>query len=454
MSGRVTLTGLVSDMNWTSLIEDLINARKAYAITPYENSKTRYQEKLSAWQEFNTKLSQITNYISTYNLDSEDGYEAYNYTLSSQGSSKNPSDIIGVSLSSFAQKGTYEINILSLAQKEKIGSDAQTSKTSPLSLSGTFTINGVDVTIDEGDTLLDMASKINNANAGVIATVLNVSDNDFRLILESEKEGLEGISFSDPNNILETIGILNSLKEKKNVLRAGENASFEIDGIPIMSSSNTITDVIPGVTLTLKATTESVPIRLNIDVDESLIEEKVKNLIEKINSVFSFINNQNTYESGSSKPLTGDVNLNMVRQSIVSLAYSEVGENSTYKTLSSIGINFGKDGTLKLDTSKFSSALTSNREEAINILRTFGDSLYEKLNILVDPYTGTLTGIKTGIEKELKRIDEKIGELEERFEREKEMLEKKYAALELLISESNLLKDWMTNQIKAMFKKE
>ena len=454
MSGRVTLTGLVSDMNWTSLVEDLINARKAYAITPYENNKTRYQEKLSALQEFNSKLSQITNYISTYSLDSEDGYEAYSYTLSSQGSSKNPGDIIGVSLSSFAQKGTYEINILSLAQKEKIASDAQTSKTSPLSLSGTFTINGVDVTIDEGDTLLDMASKINNANAGVIATVLNVSDNDFRLILESEKEGLEGISFSDPNNILETIGILNSLKEKKNVLRAGENASFEIDGIPIMSSSNTITDVIPGVTLTLKATTESVPIRLNIDVDESLIEEKVKNLIEKINSVFSFINNQNTYVSGSSKPLTGDVNLNMVRQSIVSLAYTEVGENSTYKTLSSIGITFGKDGSLSIDRSKFSSALTSNRQEVTNILRTFSDSLYDRLNVLIDPYTGTLTSIKTGIENQLSRIEEKIKEMEKRFEREKEVLEKKYAALELLISESNLLKNWMTNQIKAMFKKE
>jgi flagellar capping protein FliD len=84
-------------------------------------------------------------------------------------------------------------------------------------------------------------------------------------------------------------------------------------------------------------------------------------------------------------------------------------------------------------------------------LRTFGDSLYDKLNVLIDPYTGTLTGIKTRIEKELKRIDEKIGELEERFEREKEVLEKRYAALELLISESNLLKGWMENQVKAMF---
>jgi flagellar hook-associated protein 2 len=194
-----------------------------------------------------------------------------------------------------------------------------------------------------------------------------------------------------------------------------------------------------------------VPIRLSIDVDEPSIQEKVKNLIDKINSVFSFINNQNTYVSGSSKPLTGDVNLNMVRQSIVSLAYTEVSENSTYKTLSSIGINFGKDGTLKLDTSKFSSALTSNREEVINVLRTFGDSLYDKLNVLIDPYTGTLTSIKTGIENELSRIDEKIGELEERFEREKEVLEKRYAALELLISESNLLKGWMENQVKAMF---
>ncbi len=454
MAGTISLTGLISDVNWTKLIEDLMNAKKAYVLTPYQNSKNTYQTKLSAWQDFNRKLSEITNYISTYRLDEDDGYAVLTHNLTASSSTIDPDSVIQVSLGNLAQKGTYEIKILALAQKEKIASDAHTSNTEALSLSGTIQINGVEISIDADDTLLDIASAINRAQAGVTATVLKVSDTEFRLVLESENEGTPGISLSDPDDILYSLGILDSFENKKNIIRAAQDASIEIDGFSIVSSSNTVKDVIPGVTLTLKALTGSDSLRLSIQNDDLAIQKKVNDLLTKVNTVLSFVNSQNTYLPGTTKPLSGEVNLNIVRNNIIAAVYTDVSENNTYKTLSSIGITFGKDGNLSLNASKFLEALSTSKDEVVTLLKNFGEALYEKMNLFVDPYTGTLKNVETSIKSQISRIDRRIRELEERFEREKEILEKKYSALELLISQSNLIKGWMENQIKAMFKKE
>ncbi|HQK47411.1 MAG TPA: flagellar filament capping protein FliD [Syntrophorhabdaceae bacterium] len=453
MAGNVSLTGLTSDINWTNLINDIINAKKSATITPLENKKTNYQSKLSAYQSFNSLLLSLKNYIDDNDLDTQTGYAIYSSSLTSSNSSITPENVLGVTLGSVSGAGSYSIEVLNLAQAEKIASDSQTSKTEALGLSGTVNINGEDITIESDDTLTLIASKINNANVGVTASILSISDTEHRLIIESQTTGAEGITLTDDNDVLKTLGILDSVGLKKNIIRSSADASVKIDGYDIASTTNTLTDVISGVTLTLKDTNSGSPITLAITENTGAISGKVSALVSSINSVLNYVKTQNTYSGNSSStPLMGDINLHTVRNNIIDAIFAEVSGNTTYKTASSIGFTFASDGTLSLNSTTFSEALSSNKQEVINVLTQFGDTLKTSMNVYVDPYTGTLTSIEKSINQTISDIDKRIEELNERYEREAEVLEKKYNSLELLISSSNLMKNWLTQQIDYMKK--
>ncbi len=453
MAGNVSLTGLTSDINWTNLITDLINAKKSATITPLENKKSNYQAKLSAYQSFNGLLLSLKNYIDDNDLDTQSGYAIYSSSLSSLDTSITPESVLGVTLGSVSGPGSYSIEVLNIAQAEKIASDAQASKTEALGLSGTININGKDITIESDDTLTLIASKINNSGAGVTASILSISDTDNRLILESQATGAEGMTLTDDNSVLKTLGILDALDQKKNIIRAGSDASVTIDGYEVSSTSNTLTNIINGVTLTLKGTNSGSPITLTISENTSAISGKVSALVSSINSVLSYIKTQNTYSSDkSSIPLMGDINLHTVRNNIIDAIFAEVDGNTTYKTASSIGFTFSSDGTLSLNSTTFSGALSSNRQEVINVLTQLGDTLKTNMNVYIDPFTGTLTQVEKSINQNITDIDKQIEELNKRYEREAEALEKKYNSLELLISSSNLMKNWLTQQIDYMKK--
>ena len=453
MAGNISLTGLTSNINWTNLINDIINAKKAATITPLENKKTNYQSKLSAYQSFNSLLLSLKNYIDDNDLDTQTGYAIYSSSLTSSNSSITPENVLGVTLGSVSGAGSYSIEVLNLAQAEKIASDSQTSKTEALGLSGTVNINGEDITIESDDTLTLIASKINNANVGVTASILSISDTEHRLIIESQTTGAEGITLTDDNDVLKTLGILDSVGLKKNIIRSSADASVKIDGYDIASTTNTLTDVISGVTLTLKDTNSGSPITLAITENTGAISGKVSALVSSINSVLNYVKTQNTYSGNSSStPLMGDINLHTVRNNIIDAIFAEVSGNTTYKTASSIGFTFASDGTLSLNSTTFSEALSSNKQEVINVLTQFGDTLKTSMNVYVDPYTGTLTSIEKSINQTISDIDKRIEELNERYEREAEVLEKKYNSLELLISSSNLMKNWLTQQIDYMKK--
>ncbi len=453
MAGNISLTGLTSDINWTNLINDIINAKKASTITPLETKKTNYQSKLSAYQSFNSLLLSLKNYIDDNDLDTQTGYAIYSSSLTSSNSSITPENVLGVTLGSVSGAGSYSIEVLNLAQAEKIASDSQTSKTEALGLSGTVNINGEDITIESDDTLTLIASKINNANVGVTASILSISDTEHRLIIESQTTGAEGITLTDDNDVLKTLGILDSVGLKKNIIRSSADASVKIDGYSISSTSNTLSNVIDGVTLTLKDTNSGSPITLAITENTGAISGKVSALVSSINSVLNYVKTQNTYSGNSSStPLMGDINLHTVRNNIIDAIFAEVSGNTTYKTASSIGFTFASDGTLSLNSTTFSEALSSNKQEVINVLTQFGDTLKTSMNVYVDPYTGTLTSIEKSINQTISDIDKRIEELNERYEREAEVLEKKYNSLELLISSSNLMKNWLTQQIDYMKK--
>lgn len=575
MAGTVSMSGLASNTNWTALIEDTINAQKAYSINPLADSKDKYQTKLTAWQSLNTKLSAVTDYIGSSHLNMSLGYNLFSSNLTSNDPTVDASKVLSASLGIVSGPGNYSIEVLGLAQTEKIGSDPFASNTSALGLAGDIVVNNKIVHLSNTDTLIDVASRINGSGAGATATIIKVSDTEFRLQLESGQTGAAGLTlrngsssdlleslnlktavqqfahssgsdvstdtladattavgtlmnltapesasiqiqgsdglwksvavnlgtdslqtiadningaapadvtasvetvtlngatryrlkvtdgagtpvttdFQDDKNVLETLGLLKSTT--KNSLQTGTDASLKIDNYPITSSSNTLVNAISGVTLNLTATNIGKAVNLNISQDNGQISQKASNLVTGLNNVLSFINEQNTYTSSadeiSTPALFGDVNLTLVKSGISNAMFATVAENAIYKTASSIGISYEKDGkTIAVDSTKLANALATNKDETLNVLKTLGKNMYDCLNAYVAPATGTLTQMTKSITNTMSGIDARIDELNARYDRQRVVLEQKYNALELLISQSNSTKNWLTQQAAAM----
>ncbi len=456
-SSMVNLTGIVSNTDWQSLASEINANQKTAAETPLNNDITSQQNLLSAWQSFNTTLSALTSYISTNSLNAEAGYQTFTGSLTCADSSITPSNVLSATTGTGTiAAGTYSIEVSTLATAEKIASDPQTSSTTALGYSGNMLINGKTVTVASTDTLSNIVTKINSAGAGVNASLLNTSGTQSCLTIESSGAGSSGITLADGtgSTVLESLGLVAG-GAPKNLLQAGHDAAFSVDGYSMTSSSNTVTGVIPGVTLTLKGLNPSTPIELNISQDTSGLSTDASTLVSDLNSVLSYINNQNTYNASSSSTSTSNVlmgnpTLYAVKNSITGTLFANVQGNSTYTTAASIGISFGKDGTVSLDSNTFSAALSANPTETVNAVKSLSTALYTNLNAYVDPSTGILTSLQTSINDKITQDNTQLQAVDDRCAQQATALQNEFTNLELVIEQANTTKTWLTDTINAM----
>lgn len=238
---------------------------------------------------------------------------------------------------------------------------------------GSFTVNGVTVEWDRAsDSLANVVSKINSTGAGVTASFDVLTD---RLVFTSTTTGSSSITLADVGgNFLAATGVLAATQT------TGQNASYKINGGTTQyASTNTVTDAVSGVTLSLLDTTASA-ITVTISADNTTLRSRLQNFVTQYNSTAKLISDATKYgENGTSGPLFGDPALQRIQQTMRTMITSTAtGLTGNLTTLSSIGLGFGAVGsavgtttTLALDTAKFSAALASNPDGVAKLLTAF-----------------------------------------------------------------------------------
>ena len=191
MSSGVSFSGLSSGIDSGQIIEQLI-AIERRPIVFLENQQLEEELKLQIFGAINTSLLSVKT--SAELLSEPSDFDAFNSTSSD-------TDLVDVSVSGSASPGSFTVEVLSLAQAQTRSSKSFSDTTSALSLSGDIVINGKAVEIATADSLSDIKDAINNANKGVQAQILSVSDTDHRLLLSSEAAGEEGFSTPPPASI-------------------------------------------------------------------------------------------------------------------------------------------------------------------------------------------------------------------------------------------------------------
>ena len=221
------VSGLASGFDWSSMIDQLIQIDQKQ-VDLVGDQQTTYKNQLSEWQSFNTKLLSLKTAADA--LKDPEDFDVYTSNMTSDSSTVDASDILSVSTSSLASKGSYAINVSSLATAQKLSSRLFSSPTDALgaSYAGDILINGVAVSIGATDSLADVRDKINNANtgttaSGVSATILSYGANDYRLTLTSDTTGEDGIGLQNASasDLIEQFGWKDKSSTVKNSITGG-----------------------------------------------------------------------------------------------------------------------------------------------------------------------------------------------------------------------------------------
>ncbi|MBF0348010.1 MAG: flagellar filament capping protein FliD [Magnetococcales bacterium] len=313
--------------------------------------------------------------------------------------------------------------------------------------------NGDEFTIAAGDTLSDIADRITNLNiSGLKASV--VSDGyQNRLVID----GSSAISNLTSNLEFANGGgtgvssTISSVAWNAFQTDIGLDAKMKVDGLSnIYSSSNTVEDVLPGVTMTLKETTASA-ITVTVTDDTAALKTTLTSFTTSFNDVIDYIN-QNKAGALSGATLTRSIISQLRNELNSSTDKDDVSGNilSPFSILAEMGLRTDqKTGKISFDSDELDSALSSNftvlsdlftntqTEVGANNSAGLAHRIEDLLDNITNSTTGSLTGVKDSVNARISNLEKSIEREEARLEKVREMLTKKFSNLEQLVNSMN-----------------
>jgi flagellar hook-associated protein 2 len=292
-SGRASFSGLGSGIDLQGTVDSIIEAKRI-PIDRIEQRISDNQVKVAALQDlssltrtFKSTVEQLRGAI-TFDR-SADIFEAKQaFATTSRDDSATPSaaaDIVGVTLTNAAQATSHSIEVQQIAAAHKVASDSVAGDLDDeLAYSGTFEINGQEITVEATDSLFDLRDRINAASAGVTASIVTISDDEHVLILTADDTGTDAeISVADTGgSVLQDLGIIDGAGDFQNELQAARNAELLVDGLgtTIERQSNTVDDVFAGVTLSLFKAEVGTTINLDVESDLNQVKSAIVDFVD------------------------------------------------------------------------------------------------------------------------------------------------------------------------------
>jgi flagellar hook-associated protein 2 len=219
-------------------------------------------------------------------------------------------------------------------------------------------VTGTNVSTGDGS-LATVANNINAAGAGVTATAVQVGQGAFRLQINSNSTGAKGGANVATSEFNASIG---SLVELTPATDASITVGTGIGAYDVTSDTNTVSGVLPGVTLQLKETTAS-PVTITVGRDVTALANKVKALVDAANGVRAAIRTATAYnaDTKTSSPLTGDSSTRRL-VSDLNRALLDAVPFANPASPGLAGVSIDKSGTYTFDQSKFTAAFNADPE--------------------------------------------------------------------------------------------
>lgn len=431
-------SGKTSGIDVNSVVNELMQVDEQPE-TQMQTEQSAISSQVSALTSIGSQLTTLASDVNA--LTDLDG------AFSQMTTGSSDSTVVDASAGSTATAGTHSVVVTSLATTSSSYSAYIPSGTSlagaqivvkygsnPNNPTRTDTIN-----IPSTDTTLQQAvSYINGAGYGVTANVVTDSVGS-RLVLASNRSGAAGnLTVTSPATTFTTA--------------AGVDAQLTVDGVPVDSGSNTVTGAIPGVTLSLGAADPNTPVLISVEPDTTQASTAIQNFVNDYNTVVGSINSQYTLDSsGNEGVLAGDSMLQTLQSNLLSMISTTAA--GTYPNLQSLGIEMQNDGTLQINSSTLSTALSSDYSDVQNFFQSttgWGSTATTQMSQLTDPTKGPVAADINGLTQTSDDLTDQINDFQANMTSVQQQLTTQYDNLNSLLIEYPMQMQEAADQLASL----
>jgi flagellar hook-associated protein 2 len=448
----ISFNGLASGLNTSEIVSALLSIERE-PITRFSDEQITLEGQRGQLQSIQSSLTQLT--FAAQELGSP-----LLFDTAQSVSSSNPTQIAATTTTG-AAVGGYEVNVTQLANSAQ----RTFTFTSPTAAE-TLTIDGHEVAVAAGASIQELVKAINSDSE---ATVYAAALGSETVVLSTRATGATGAEFikvSDPGA---------TLVEQAGLAKEGRNAEYTVDGVAAISTSNTVTNAIAGVTLNLKAlTTVSGPVTVDVEPpapDVATITAQVQSFVKLYNSTIGAVQTQLTTKppstpQGTSELQTGTLFgdsdlgglLNDMRQQI----YQPIaGLPAEMSSLANIGVSTGApsgigtpsqsavEGQLQINTAELESAIQTNPAGVQKMLQGWSKGFQEAIKVQSAP-GGVLEARISGDSSQVSELTNRVALMNEMLAVRQKSLQEEFAAMEKVVSQNQAQASWLSSQLATM----
>lgn len=444
----IAASGIGSGLDINSIVSQLVAAEAEPVNSRLNTQETTFNSELSAYGSLKSALSTFQS--SVEKLQKETTFQVFTANTSNE-------DVFTAKAGNTAVAGQYNIEVMQLAQAEKLRSADFSDESDKL---GTGTL---DISLGEtsfqlninssNNTLTGIRDAINSAldNPGVSASLITV-DSGTQLIFSADKEGTDNIIniVASDNDTSDAFDLTRLDTSALITLQAASDAVIKVDSQTVTRNSNSFSDVISGVTFNLvKAEPDTVE-TLSVVMDTQSTKRDIENFVTNYNTLVGVMRGLSNFDvsTGVSAPLNGDSVIRSIQNSLRQSLSSEV-TGGAFSHLSSLGISIDDKGSLNIDNAVLSTKLASDMSD----VKQFFSAENGKAQIFSNAISGFLAadGIidsrSDGLQTRLDGIDGKREVLDRRMQALEARLNAQFTAMDILVAQLQSTGSFLTQQL-------
>ncbi|MCZ2107424.1 MAG: flagellar filament capping protein FliD [Burkholderiales bacterium] len=452
----ISSAGIGSGLDVAKIVEQTVAAEKI-PLKKLEYKAEGIQTQISTYGEIKSLTSKLGDIVSKLTRDS-----AWNGVSIS---SSNPT--LSGTMTGIAATGTYNIKVTHLAQAQTTAlggaGGIALAKDQTMEAAGTIKLKmgavEKDISVSSSDTLTKIATKINEAEMGIQASVVTDVDGKERLMLRSKETGTDKAFTVDLSAAPAVLG--------QTTPQTAQNAKVKLNGMEVESSTNTFANTIPGMSFTVSEVISTAAATLNVKADTEAMKKNIQEFVDTYNELNDLLTKSTKSvrtADGKLDPsvqkkgvgtLQGDSATVSLQNSLRMLTQGISGSTGGLTRLAEIGIQMQEGGKLSTDTTKLDKALT-NLEGLKGLFANKADALGQGGGIAVNfknftdkllSFDGTLNTKTDSLERTLKSNSAEQTKVNTRADTLEKRLYAQYSALDTKMASLNALNAYVSQMV-------
>lgn len=462
----VPSTGVGSGLDITNIVKVLVTSDTAAKQAQIKRQTSNNSAMISGIGSLRSALTAFQDAMKKLNDSKAPSFNAFAATSGNE-------SVVKATSNNTAVAGNYDIVVNKLATGSKVASQQLSGGATSAISAGDMTItqggSSYKLTIGSGATLQSVRDQVNKemASNGISANIVNEAGGS-RLVFTSTKTGagsdisVGGIPELTIDGTMQMSGTGGGF-----ITALAQDAELTVDGLKITSASNTVDKAISGLSLELTGVSAKAAdgtgtsTRLTVAQDNDGLKKSVQGFVDAYNTlqkaVTSLTATSTETQDGKDVTVLGPLTNDPTTRSLLSDmrgVLSQAVSGGQLTSLSQLGINTSKDGTLEFNSTKFTAAMNDKKLGGeVQNLFTSDNGIFALMNKAIDPYNstdGSLATRKSNLDKVAKNLTDQQAALDRRTDSLTESLTRKFVALDTALGKMKAQATQITSIFEAI----